>query len=264
MRVNQGAATYKTGEGRAGDIRDLLPKVAEVSKLLQAAKSRLAPAPFWYPYQSMSNVEHLDGLLTGPNRDLLSLIGKDPIADIGAADGDMAFLFESLGLEVDVLDYAPTNFNGLKGVRLLKEALNARLSIHEVDLDSQFVLPRKRYGLAVFLGLLYHLQNPFYALKTLARSARHALISTRIARGTADRSLEFDRIPVAYLLDPAECNNDATNYWIFSDAGLRRLLDRTGWDVLDYRRVGATRWSDPSTPQGDERAFLLARSRVTT
>lgn len=264
MRVNTARAesAERVQVAARGDIAALIPRMMETATLLEAAKGKAAPASFWYPYHSISNLGHLDRLLTGRNRDLLQLIGGEPVADIGAADGDLAFALEALGCDVDVIDYGPTNFNGLKGVRLLKDALQSRIGIHEVDLDSQFSLPRPRYGLAVFLGILYHLQNPFYALKTLARHSRHALISTRIARGTTDHKVDFDAVPVAYLVHPTECNNDATNYWIFSDAGLKRVLERTGWEILDYARLGNTRSSDPATPEGDERAFLLARSRV--
>jgi hypothetical protein len=64
------------------------------------------------------------------------------------------------------------NFNMLRGARLLKETLGSKVEIHEVDLDSQFRLPRSDYGLVFFLGILYHLKNPFYALESLSgRSA---------------------------------------------------------------------------------------------
>ncbi len=148
------------------------------------------------------------------------------------------------------------------------------MEIREVDLDSQFSLPEKDYNLAFFLGILYHLKNPFYALEALSKSARYCLISTRIARfnrpataaekttaklSQSDR-VDFRNIAVAYLLDELEANNDPTNYWIFSDVGLRRILKRTGWEILDYMTVGNTHDSDPATTQGDERAFCLVKS----
>jgi tRNA (mo5U34)-methyltransferase len=34
--------------------------------------------------------------------------------------------------------------------------------------------------------------------------------------------------PSAYLLDPSESNDDATNYWMFSEVALRRQLHRPG------------------------------------
>jgi hypothetical protein len=66
-------------------------------------------------------------------------------------------------------------------------------------------------------------------------------------------------LPVAYLLDEREINDDPTNFWIFSHMGLRRLIDRSGWDILDFMSTGCTRKSNPI--DRDERAFCLLRSR---
>jgi hypothetical protein len=71
----------------------------------------------------------------------------------------------------------------------------------------------------------------------------------------------MEHLPVAYLLGPSECNNDYTNYWIFSDAGLRRILDRTGWAIEDYLIVGQTEDADPFTAKGDARTFSLIKSQ---
>lgn len=255
------------------DIAEIARDAKAYTRELNSIKEKLAPSEFgWYPYGTLANFEHLNRLLTGSNRQLLTLIGNAPVADIGAADGDSAFFFESLGFDAHVVDHAPTNFNGCRGVRLLKESMGSRSQIHEVDLDARFDLPGERYGLALFLGILYHLKNPYNALESLARSAHHVVLSTRIARfnrstgATSGNTLNRERVelhtvPAAYLVAPTETNNDPTNYWIFSDAGLRRIIDRTGWDVLDYMTVGDTRNSDPATAQGDERAFCLLRSR---
>jgi len=156
--------------------------------------------------------------------------------------------------------------------------LSSNIEIREVDLDAQFALPRETYGLAFFLGILYHLKNPYYALEALAKAAKYCLISTRIAKfNRSDEALEISnanllpypqidisQLPVGYLLDEAEANNDSTNYWIFSDAGLRRILKRTGWEICDYMTVGNTVNSDPASAAGDERAFCLVKSRFFT
>jgi tRNA (mo5U34)-methyltransferase len=72
--------------------------------------------------------------------------------------------------------------------------------------------------------------------------------------------VDLSDIPVAYLLDDREANNDATNFWIFSDAGFRRVRARTGWQIVDYITLGNTTDSDPASADGDERAFCLAKS----
>jgi tRNA (mo5U34)-methyltransferase len=245
------------------DVSDLRRRAEAFSKDLERTKAELnRDASFWYPYGTLSNLDHLDRLLTGSHRFLLDLAVDRRIADIGAADGDLAFFLETLGLRVDVVDHAPTNFNSLQGVRLLKEALKSTVEVFDVDLDSQFALPRSSYGLVFFLGILYHLKNPYYALEALSRVATYCLVSTRIAKFAPDMRTRLDQIPVAYLLGEREANNDPTNFWVLSDAGFRRLLARTGWEICDYLTVGNTTDSDPASPEGDERAFCLVRSRL--
>jgi hypothetical protein len=229
---------------------------------LSAARAEIGEEQFrWYPYDILANVVHVDNMLTGSNRDLEKLTQGLPVADIGAADGDLAFALEDIaGWDVDIVDTAATNMNGLRGAAALRDHLGSHAQIHDIDLDSQFALPRERYGLVFFLGILYHLQNPFYALRQLSMRSSHCLISTRVARFAGPERTPIGHLPVAYLVGPQETNNDATNYWMFSPAGLQRLVERAGWSTLDTANVGNTAQSDPSTPENDERMFMLLRS----
>jgi len=254
------------------DIAKIAKQAMQFLPEHEARKAALKVDFPWYPGGTMHNFPILDRVLTGANRDLGKLIGGGTAVDIGAADGDLAFFMESLGVPMHVVDNPPTNLNGCRALHALKAAMNSNMEILEADLDAQFTLPQARYDFAFFLGILYHLKNPFFVLEALAKSARHAVISTRIAshnradaravpgKVNAER-VALEHVPVAYLLDADECNNDATNYWIFSEEGLRRILHRTGWDVLDFGTVGAVGKSDPATAKGDERAFCLVRSR---
>jgi hypothetical protein len=244
------------------DIEQVKNQAWAFKAKLEALKQKLAPADFaWYPYETLANFAHLEALLSGRNRFLLDLIGAQTALDIGGADGDLAFFLESIGCEMQLLDNPPTNYNGLRGAKLLKQALSSSVEIYETDLDAQFSLPQQNYGAIFLLGILYHLKNPYYVLEKLAQATRYCFISTRIARFSPDHLLDFSRVPIAYLLLAHECNNDPTNFWIFSDAGLRRILDRTGWEICDYITVGNTVNSDPVTLEGDERAFCLVKSR---
>jgi SAM-dependent methyltransferase len=245
------------------DIAAIQEGAAQFAPLLERAKRESAPDGFpWYPYSTLANLDWLQLLLTGDNRRLFDLAPSGIVADVGAADGDLAFYLESLGMTVDIVDYGPTNFNTLRGARALALHLGSSVQIHEVDLDAQFILPRADYDLVFFLGILYHLKNPYYALETLARTARHVVVSTRIASHAGVSEVVIQDLPVAYLLAPSEANNDATNFWIFSATGLRRLFDRCGWDVLDWVQVGDTVNSNPSDNARDERVFGLLRSRL--
>ena len=244
------------------EISEIVERAAEFSDRLAELKAGLsAPAIAWYPYDSLGSICELDKLLTGEWRWPLDLAGDDPILDLCCADGDMSFFLESLGCRVTAVDLASTNYNRMAGVRAVKQALGSPLEIRELDLDAQFTL-EGHYGLAFFMGALYHLKNPFYVLETLSRHARYALISTRIARFTPGARMPIREAPVAYLVDGHETNLDATNYWIFSEAGLQRLLARTNWGICRFLTLGNTESSDPAGGEADERAFCLVRSRA--
>ena len=170
---------------------------------------------------------------------------------------------ESLGARVDAIDHAPTNYNGMAGVRSLKRLLNSSVGVHAVDLDARPNLPSSEYGFTILLGILYHLKNPFLVLETLARHSRHIFLSTRIASVTPDKKTNFGALPMAYLVDEDELNHDPTNFWIFSEAGLKRLVQRSGWNIRHYTTVGKDANSaDPVTAEGDVRAYILAESRL--
>jgi tRNA (mo5U34)-methyltransferase len=203
----------------------------------------------------------LDEFLNGDSAALLKMIGSDPVLDIGCGDGDIAFFMETLGVRVDAVDNAPTNNNYLFGVHALKEQLNSAIRIHEVDLDMRPDLPSSGYGFTLMLGVLYHLKNPFLVLEALSRASRYIFLSTRIASRSPDGKISFRDLPLAYLLEEDELNADETNFWIFSENALRRVVRRAGWDVLNYTTRGPVDKADPVTTDGDARAFMLAKSR---
>jgi 2-polyprenyl-3-methyl-5-hydroxy-6-metoxy-1,4-benzoquinol methylase len=240
-------------------IGELKHLTREFGERLAALKREHAPrAGVWYPYDSLSNFTHFEALL-GPRFDLASLTPESRIADIGAADGDVAFFLESLGFNVTIIDHAATNANRLEGARLLKQLLASRTEICDIDLDAQFAMPVD-VDLVLLLGILYHLKNPFYVLEALSRRTKFCLLSTRIARFTPDYKLDMRDYPVSYLVHASETNNDATNYWIFSEAGLQRLFERTGWRAEKFTTVGDRERSNPADSANDERAFCLLRS----
>jgi tRNA (mo5U34)-methyltransferase len=243
------------------DISELLAGSAAANARLAAARDEIAAEFVWYQYDILANLWHLDALLHAENRDLGRLAAGLPVADIGGADGDLAFLLEhEWGWEVDLIDNAPTNQNGLRGARALRDHLGSRVRIEDVDLDRRAGLPRDRYGLVFLLGIMYHLQNPFFVLRELSRVADHCLLSTRVARFAGARRTPIADLPVAYLVGPEETNNDATNYWMFSPVGLDRIVARAGWTVVERMSVGDVVASDPSSPDHDERVFMLLRT----
>jgi len=150
----------------------------------------------------------------------------------------------------------------MRGADLLRRSLAPSMSLHDIDLDSHFALPRRDYSLILFLGTLYHLKNPYHVLETLAAAGDWCVLSTRVAQLTPRTGAHIETEPLAYLLDRREANDDPTNFWIFSAAGLVRLAERTGWMVAASERAGCTVDSDPVRADRDQRMFVLLRSRT--
>jgi tRNA (mo5U34)-methyltransferase len=245
-------------------IFEVARRAPHFKKHIETVKSQIGPITFsWYPNDSLASFEKFDAILSGKFRNLLDDPGDRCVLDIGAADGHLAFFLESLGFRVKAIDHPETNYNRMCGIRQLKEALHSRIDIVSQDIDSQFELPEGQFDLVFFLGILYHLKNPYYILDLLSRQARFCFLSTRVAR-FAPGGMEIRNAPLAYLVDADELNRDATNFWIFSEAGLKRLLRRTGWEVCNYGTTGDTLNSNPVAVEHDERAFCLLRSRHLT
>jgi tRNA (mo5U34)-methyltransferase len=245
---------------------ELLERGELFQKRLEELKRTCVVADYgWYPHAPLSALPIVTGLLAEDFEEVAALLAAEPVADLGCADGDFALLFAHLGAEVDAIDHAESNFNQMRGIDVLKRQLESStlgLKTYDVDLDGRFELPRDRYGLVLFLGTLYHLKNPFYVLETLAGKAAYCILSTRIAQVTFKTGVEIESEPVAYLLEPREANNDPTNFWIFSEAGLMRLLARTGWMVRARITAGCLTQSNPVEPRADQRIFLLLKSRT--
>ena len=216
----------------------------------------------WYPFDTLSCVPTVAELISRDFDDLAADIAGRPVADIGCADGDLAMLFAGWGADVDAIDYAPNNFNRMLGVRTLSRVLDLPVRNYDINLDHDFKLPQDSYGLTLFLGILYHLKNPYAVLEQLAFQTRWCILSTRIAQVTPSVHAPVESEPIAYLADGREIGNDATNYWVFSACGLLRILQRTRWAIVTSKRIGCLVDSSPIDPQGDERMFVLLKSRV--
>jgi len=234
---------------------------------LAAIRAQQPPAPGlqWYPYNSFGNLKHLSAMLgEGHRASITNFIPKGRIADIGCGNGDLGLFFASLGCTVDLVDTPAPNMNKMMGVRTLRNVLDLNAGIIEKNLEGSDGMLDKRYDFALVLGLLYHLRNPYQFLDRLARRVSMIVLSTKVTsyvtRPDGERVC-VEGLPLGYLIGASECNNDDTNYWTFTSAGLNRLFERTGWRLLDYYETGDMATSDAVSKEGDRRAFCLLHSQ---
>jgi len=176
------------------------------------------------------------------------LSGKT-VLDIGAWDGLFSFEAERRGARVTAMDTTSENgghWGGTAGFEFAHRRLGSQVeyrsgSVHELD-------PARhgRFDYVFFFGVLYHLTDPVDALRRLAAVTRECcLIETAFCvhpEGMARAFWEF-----AHGRD-----NDPTNYWFPTAAGLAAVLRWAGFaeaNVIYAQQGRLTVRAFPATPR---------------
>ncbi len=237
-------------------------RVQEAIQVVTEARKQAASRVALYPYNSYMNSSYLNQLLSAEHSDLESFVANKRILDIGCGDGDMAFICEMIGAkQVAALDWADTNFNFMQGVRTLREQLHSKVHIFSGNLEDMDLSFLGIWDAILFLGTLYHLPNPIRVLRKLSVVAPQIFASTRIFDVLPDNKNKFSDHRLGYLLNPAEANNDNTNWWILTEAGVKTMFERSGWRVLNSHRIDQlVGKAEPAAADKDGRLFLRARS----
>lgn len=241
----------------------------------------------WY-----HTIELPGGVVTPGEYDLRPIVARLPwpplqgkrCLDIGSRDGFYAFEMKRRGasevVSVDIEDPAELDFPGRRpddeliqseleaGNRAFEIAREALGSSVERRYLSVYTVDRAELGpfdFAVIGTLLHHLRDPVRALvatRTVVRG--QLLINDAVVPGLA--SLRHK--PVAELL-----MRDGPFWWLCNPAGLRRLAEAAGFEILDWSRpyvIGYGRGGRPPSlrsclrrPVGEVAARLLLRRGVT-
>ncbi len=242
-------------------IGELLHLAYELAPQFTARLSQLKaqnPQIPWYPFKTADKVNLISWVTGYFDQVQVGFLSERPRAvDIGAADGDLAFLFEAVGCDVVAIDNAPSNYNRCDGIRSMQQFLGSRVTLIERDIDYDFSM-EGQYDLILFLDILYHLRNPLGILISLCQFGKYMILTTRIFEALPGGNSVRD-IPYAYLLAPFEAApNDPTNYWMFTETAFERLLERSGWRILTKAYYGYHgNDSSPFEPQKDKRVVAL-------
>lgn len=154
------------------------------------------------------------------------LTGKTVI-DIGAWDGALSFECERRkALRVLATDHFIWQLRGHGGFDLAHEALHSRVERKVIRVEELSPEAVGVFDVALFLGVLYHAENPMLYLRNLASICRElAIIETHID------ALDYPR-PAAVFYSGTTLNGDPTNFWGPNPACVESMLLEVG-----FRRV---------------------------
>lgn len=142
------------------------------------------------------------------------------VLDVGAWDGYYSFLAETRGASVLAID-ADINPQGTAGFDIIRRLLGSKAEYKIMDVENIETLG-KTFDVVFFLGVYYHLKNPFLTLEKLARITNSLLILEGhfITRG---------RQPMMRFYPRDELGGDSSNWWAGNESSLISMLEVCGF-----------------------------------
>lgn len=154
------------------------------------------------------------------------------VLDIGAWDGYYAFAAERLGaarvVALDHYVWEQERFGSGRGFELARDALGSRVEKCHRDFSHDHLSDLGTFDVVLFLGVLYHLEDPLRGLRRLrALTAGTAVIeSDAIMLSDREDSALVEFFPGAERLD------DPTNWWAPNLAALHGLCHAAGFSEV--------------------------------
>lgn len=175
----------------------------------------------------------------------------DSVLDIGAWDGVYSFEAKKRGagrvLATDHYCWIGAGWGRKENFDFARATLG--LDVEDATLDVPEVTVERvgRFDIVVFLGVFYHLRNPFLAMERLSEIATKQLVV-----GTHLDALELER-PAMVFYPTTELQGDPTNWWGPNPRCVLDMLKALGFAQTEflphwhYERVGLFRGTKTET-----------------
>jgi tRNA (mo5U34)-methyltransferase len=166
------------------------------------------------------------------------------VLDIGCNGGFYSFEMKRRGAaRVLGVDHDPVY---LGQARFARDQLQLDVEFEQTDVyDIDRFVNNEQFDYVLFMGVLYHLRHPLYALEKVARLVRKRLLFQSMERGAwetlelekdypfQERDIFFDdRFPRMYFIEHAYAG-DRTNWWIPNPAATQALLRSVDLSIVD-------------------------------
>jgi tRNA (mo5U34)-methyltransferase len=212
----------------------------EIQKLLDSV-------PIWHhrievaPGIFTPGLQHTDELLATINlpRDLSGL----RVLDLGARDGFFSFECEKRGAaDVIAVDYTPVE---LTGFAVASKILNSKVKWITANVYKIHELNIGKFDLILFLGVIYHLRNPYLAIDRIYDALKidgKVIVESHIIDGgfvnengdwidLKDIDPRLPNMQLAQIYKSGGLGSDATNAWAPSLNTLEIMFQNSGFKI---------------------------------
>ena len=157
------------------------------------------------------------------------------VLDIGAWDGYYSFFSEKMGarqvLATDHFCWGGPGWGTKDGFDLVHRILDSRVESKEIDVLEISPESVGIFDVVLFLGVLYHLQNPLLGLQAAASVTRELLIIETTFE-------QLDKNKALFELRPKRLRSDSTNYWSPNIKGMSDALT----EIMGFKKVIIKPW----------------------
>jgi len=167
------------------------------------------------------------------------LSGKS-VLDIGCWDGFFSFACEQRGaqrvLATDHFAWSKECWGSRECFDLAHAALGSKVEVLEAKPDELAPERVGQFDLVLYLGVLYHVKNPFKEIEHVAQLCSGMLVMETLVDHLNRKE------PSAAFYPTTDCNNDPTNWWGPNPPCVTGMLKEAGFtrvEVANLRRFGA-------------------------
>ncbi len=178
-------------------------------------------------------IELRPGIVTpGPSdceklKDIYGIPGDltgETVLDVGCWDGYYSFLCERRGaskvVASDLWEPAGRGAFDLAREELGSDVIPLPADVYDLDIHLE-----ERFGVVLFLGVLYHLKHPMLGLEAVAERTRP---DGKVIVDTVISHPEYPR-PVMEFFAGSELSDDPTNWWAPNPAAMQVMLETAGF-----------------------------------
>ena len=109
------------------------------------------------------------------------------------------------------------------GFDFVHAKLNSRVEPVDVDVRNLDPATLGVFDLVLFLGVFYHLKDPYSGLEAAARMSKDQIVVETVT------ALAHEDIPAMRLFRPSELGGDPTNFWAPNIPALTLMLETFGF-----------------------------------
>ncbi len=168
------------------------------------------------------------------------------VLDVGAWDGFFSFQAEKEGaskvLATDHICWSGSGWGNKEGFDYIHKKTNSKVLSLDIDVFDLSPDSVGKFDVVLFLGVLYHLKNPYGGLEQVAGLCNQVLMIE-----TAGAMFDVEE-PVMRFYAGCELNNDATNFWAPNPKCLENMLKDLGFSSVEFL----------DSPDGQDRILLRA------